>query len=96
VKRLIPCLVLAASGLANQSSIATKPACNSSLRGHFWPAAADSDPKLARRLSQCGSLEVCSVGRFRYKWQPVTVNVRQLGKSRQDPTPECAALIAQF
>jgi hypothetical protein len=47
-------------------------------------------------LAQCGSLEVCTAGAWKYRWRPVTVNVRQLGKKPQQPTAECVAVMAEF
>jgi len=96
VNGIIFCAVLAASGLVNQSEISRKPACKAAIRGQFWPGAANTDAKAARKLSQCGALELCTATRWRFKWQPVTVNVRQLGKAPQEPTPACVALVAEF
>jgi hypothetical protein len=94
VKRIILCVLVAAVGLAEQPRVAGKPVCNASARGRLWPEAANGDPRTARKLLQCGSLEMCTLGTFRYKWRPVAVNVRQLGKTPQGPTAECAALMA--
>ena len=95
VKRIILCVLVAASGLAEQPRLPKKPACNAAARGRFWPEVADSDPKLARKLSRCGSLEICTMSGWHYKWQLVMVNVRQLGKTPQDPSLECVALVAE-
>ena len=88
-------MVIAATALANEPQASKKPACNAQLRGHFWPEAANSDPQLARKLSQCGELEICSMATWKYKWRPVAVNVRQLGKTPQQPTAACSALMAE-
>jgi hypothetical protein len=97
MKRIILCLLVAACGLAKeQEPTVQRPACRASNRGQFWPQAANSDPKAARALSQCGSLEICTTTTWKYKWQPVTVNVRQLGKTPQQPTAACAAVMSEF
>ena len=96
MKRLILCVLVAASGLAEQPQVPRKAACNAATRGKFWPEAANGDPQTARKLSQCGSLELCTVSNWRYKWRPVAVNVRQLGKVQHEPSTECAALMAEF
>jgi len=97
VKRLILCVLVAAGGWAEQPQVQFpgKAACNAAMRGKFWPEAANNDPQMARKLSQCGSLELCTISNWRYKWRPVTVNVRQLGKARQEPSAECTALMAE-
>ena len=95
MKRLILCVLIAASGLAEQPQAAKKAACNAAARGKFWPEEANADPRTARKLSQCGSLEVCTVSSWRYKWRPVAVNVHQLGKGPHAPSAECAALVAE-
>ena len=46
-----------------------------------WNLAKDQFIKLA----QCGVLEMCARRAWRYKWQAVAVNVRQLGKRRGHP-----------
>ena len=89
VKRLAVCVLAAASGLAEQPELAKKPACTAANHGRFWPEAANSDTKAARRYSQCGTLEICALGAWKYKWKPLSVNVRQLGKTQKEPSPEC-------
>jgi len=96
VIRITFCVLMAASVLANQPEVSSKPACRAAIRGQFWPDAANSDPQAARKLSQCGALEMCTATTWRYKWQPVTVNVRQLGKTPQQPTAACVAVMAEF
>lgn len=97
MKRIVLCLLVAASGLAKeQEPVAARPACRPSIRGHFWPDAANNDSNAARKLAQCGALEICTVSGWRYKWKPVTVNVRQLGKAPQEMTPACASLREEF
>jgi len=85
---------LVASGIPSHHQQARRPACNAASAGRFWPDQANSDPTAARKLSQCGALEICSASVWKYKWQPATVNIRQLGKSPLPPSPECARLTA--
>jgi len=61
---------------------APKPVCNAKNHGSFWPAEANSSQEAARRLSQSGELELCSIGTFKYKWVHISVNVRDLAKGR--------------
>jgi hypothetical protein len=96
VKRIVFCTLLCAIGLAEQPQASKKPACNAAMRGRFWPDQANSNPQAVRELSRCGALDICTGGNWRYRWRPVTVNVRQLGKTPQEPTAACAAVIAQF
>jgi hypothetical protein len=96
MKRIILCVLVAASGLAKEPDAIQKPACKAALHGKFWPDAANTDVKAAGRLAQCGALEICTTTGWRYKWQPVTVNVRQLGKSPQDPTPACVRVMEEY
>jgi hypothetical protein len=39
---------------------------------------------------------MCTATTWRYKWEPVVVNVRQLGKAPQEPTAACAAVMEEF
>ena len=97
VKRITLCLLMAVGVLAkDQEPAKPRPACKASIHGQFWPDAANSDLKAARQLAQCGALEICTTTGWRYKWQPVTVNVRQMGKTPQEPTAACAAVMEQF
>ncbi len=96
MKRTILCLLVAASGLAKEQETIAKPVCMAAIHGRFWPDAANSDGRTARKLAQCGLLEMCSKTMWSYKWKAVTVNVRQLGKEPQEPTPACAAVMEEF
>jgi hypothetical protein len=96
VKRIILCVAMAASVLAKDQEPSRRPACKAAIHGQFWPEAANTNSKAARQLAQCGALEICANTRWRYKWQPVTVNVRQLGKSPQEPSAACAAVIEEY
>ena len=88
--------LLAAGALAKSSDRVDRPVCTVAIHGQFFPAAANSDAVAARQLAQCGALEICTRSGWKYKWQPVAVNVRQLGKAPQQPTPACAATIAGY
>jgi hypothetical protein len=67
------CLPVAALGQESE-----KPACNSELRGSFWPLEANSDAKLLQSLARAGKLEMCVVEVWRHKWEQVGVHIRQL------------------
>jgi hypothetical protein len=64
------------------SQDAQKPVCNAKTRGQFWPPEANTSPDAARRLTQSGEIEMCSQGRWRYKWEHLSVTVRDLAKSK--------------
>jgi hypothetical protein len=49
-----------------------KPACDKQHQGMAWP---EQDAR-----SACTEIEVCTVGVWKYRWQPVTVHVSQLAK----------------
>jgi hypothetical protein len=87
---------LASAGFAKQAEIMDRPVCTVAIHGQFWPSAANADAGVARKLAQCGALEVCTRSGWKYKWKPFSVNVRQLGKTPQEPTPACAATIAAY
>lgn len=56
----------------------TKPKCNKQVHGRFWPDEANQDPKLAQTLAKTGELELCVIRRWRYRWEPMTVRLRDL------------------
>jgi hypothetical protein len=60
-----------------------RPVCNAKVQGQFWPEEANSDRDAARRLYQSGELEMCSLQVWKYKWEHISVNVRDLGKSKR-------------
>ena len=89
-------LLLAARAIALGSTPPERPVCSAEIHGSFWPEAANRNGRAARELSHCGALEICTSKGRRYRWQAVTVNVRQLGKMPQQPTAACAAVITEF
>ena len=96
MKRIIFCLWIAAGCLAKEPEATQRPACHAAIHGRFWPEAANTDGIAARKLAQCGALDICTTTGWRYKWQPVTVNVRQLGKTPQEPSQACVAVLEEF
>jgi hypothetical protein len=69
-----------------------QPECTKEIQGRFWPEAANSDRELARKLYQNGELQLCSLTPpkytiyWKYKWQFVSVNARDLGKPKHAET----------
>lgn len=57
-----------------------KPACNAENHGRLWPEAANASPDAARLLSRSGELEMCSLVVWKYRWERLSVNVRDLEK----------------
>jgi hypothetical protein len=66
---------------------AKKPACNAAHQGRFWPEEANASAVAARRLYQRGELKMCVQAVWKHEWQRLSVNVRNLSKTR----PESAA-----
>jgi hypothetical protein len=67
------------AGAASQPTIqAARPPCNSENLGLMWPAPANDDAQLAKRLAREGELEICRWGPWRYNWASPTVHIRQL------------------
>ena len=73
-----------------------RQACSAAFHGRFWPDSANTDMGVARRLAQCGGLEICTQTGRHFKWSAVTVNIRQLGTTPLEPTSECTALVARI
>jgi hypothetical protein len=67
---------------------APKAVCNAKTQGQFWPAEANFSPDAARRYTQSGELEVCARGVWKYKWEHLSINVRDLAKSKHLATPQ--------
>ena len=58
-----------------------RPPCSKQAAGQFWPAEANSDSNLARKLSREGTLEICTRTAWSYRWISPTVNVKFLRKA---------------
>jgi hypothetical protein len=80
-------LILGTSCFAGQ---AQKPACNAKNQGQFWPPEANLAGDARLQHFQEGNLEMCSLVVWKYKWQRVSVNVRDLRSAKQ-PAPSNAA-----
>ena len=63
--------------------------CNAQNRGRLWPEQANTDPALARQALHCGELQMCSLGTWKYGWQPLTVHISQLGIAPNRKIPGC-------
>jgi hypothetical protein len=59
-----------------------KPACNASNHGRFWPQQANTSAETAQKLSRRGELEMCSLVVWKYRWQKLTVNARDLARKK--------------
>jgi hypothetical protein len=53
---------------------AEKPRCDAQHRGELWPADVRHGE---------GAQQMCTLDVWRYRWEPVTVSVSQLGKERK-------------
>lgn len=81
--RYLPVLALCASLYA--AAEPAKPVCTAKLRGRFWPAAANSDRTAARRSFQDGSLQICTAGLWRFRWENLSVNYQELTRRHLGP-----------
>jgi hypothetical protein len=68
--------------LSFAASDSDRPVCNKKNVGELWPPEAKTDRVAFWRFSQSGELEVCSRGTWHYRWQGLTVNVRDLAAPR--------------
>jgi hypothetical protein len=85
-------LVVSASVLCLASDDA-KTTCDATTAGLLWPEAANHDFKLRKKFSRCGELEVCTRGRWHFRWQSVTVRLDQLRGGSQFAKPaDCEVL----
>lgn len=65
---------------------ARKPVCNARNQGQFWPVEANFSQDAARQLCQRGELEMCALVVWKYEWQRISVNVRDMAKGRRPLT----------
>ena len=65
---------------------ADKPACNARIQGQFWPNEANSNRFAVHQLYQSGELEMCSIEVWKYRWEHISVNIRDLEKPRRSVT----------
>jgi hypothetical protein len=71
-------------------------ACNSETIGQLWPSQANGNNRLTRKLFNCGELQVCTRGRWKYRWSPLSVRVDQLSGGSKVAPPACTALINEL
>jgi len=69
-----------------ETGAAHKPACNSRHQSQLWPDEANHSPGVARRLYQHGELEMCSLVVWKYRWQNVSVNIRDAKRMQEHRT----------
>lgn len=69
-----------------------RPACNADMLSKMWPLAANGNKQLTNRLFNCGELQVCTRGKWRYRWVSLSVRLDQLNKTGQAPKA-CTALM---
>ena len=84
--RAIALLAVSASFLSFAADD-VKPVCEAATGGLLWPEAANHDSQLRKKFSRCGELEVCTRGRWHFRWQSVTVRLDQLRGGSQFAKP---------
>jgi len=80
-------LLVASASVLGFASDDVKPTCDATNAGALFPEAANHDSQLRKKFSRCGELEVCTRGRWHFRWQPVTVRLDQLRGGSQLPKP---------
>jgi hypothetical protein len=70
---------------------ARKPVCSARNQGHLWPEEANVSKDAARQLYQQGDLEMCSLVVWKYKWEHLSVNIRDLTPTKR-PAASSTAL----
>jgi hypothetical protein len=80
-------LLAVSAGVLGFASDDVRPACDATTAGSLFPEAANHDSQLRKKFSRCGELEVCTRGRWHFRWQPVTVRLDQLRGGSQLPKP---------
>jgi hypothetical protein len=74
-----------------------RPACNAVTLGKLFPTQANGNHQLTNKLFNCGELQVCTRGRWRYRWSPLSVRIDQLTKgATSQRAPACAALMQEL
>jgi hypothetical protein len=64
-------------------------ACTKETQGKLWPAEANSDHQVARRLIQAGELYMCSATTRTRRWELVGIHIRAIeaASSRKKAQP---------
>jgi len=74
---------------------APKPTCNEKRQGQLWPEEANSDHAAARLLYQRGELEMCTLVVWKYRWEHLSVNARDMAKERHPFASEAGKAAGQ-
>jgi hypothetical protein len=69
-------------GVLCSAAEVAKPVCDARSQGQLWPEEANSSRDARQQLYESGELEMCSLVVWKYKWEHISVNVRDLGKSK--------------
>lgn len=64
-----------------------RPACNARTRGTLWPPRPSNDPR--------ASVELCTAKRWKYRWEPLTVHISELGKNTVRTRPREVAKVTK-
>lgn len=82
-------MVLLASSMVGENSPAlaseAKPRCTAANQGMFWPEEANHNAQSRRLYARQGSLELCQISGWRYRWRPLGTNVSQWVKPANPP-----------
>ena len=77
------------------AGVARKPVCNARNQGQFWPQEANFSHDAARQLYQRGELEMCSLVVWKYRWEHLSVNARDLARGKHASTSESGKAAAE-
>jgi hypothetical protein len=97
VRALKTLTLVAAASITGLAADSPKPACNTQNYGRLWPEAANDNPRLVTKLTQCGELQICNRSGWHYRWASLAVRVDQLKRGKKKPprTAACEAALAE-
>ena len=55
-----------------------RSACSKRTHGRLWPEEANTDRRVALQLMRSGEVYLCSYGRLRYRWEPLSTDWKTL------------------
>ncbi len=68
-----------------------RSACTKQTRGRLWPQEANASRAAALQLMRSGEVYMCSYGWLRYRWEPLSISLKTLEKSRLSAKKDAAA-----
>jgi len=72
-----------------------RSACSKHTHGRLWPEEANADRSVAIQLMRSGEVYLCSYGRLRYRWEPLSTDLKTLQAAHLHPKNEAAPKTGQ-